>query len=161
MCGDGSFLMMSSEIVTSIPRGCQKLIIVLVDNHGYQCILDLARDRGVPRLRQRAAVPRSGHRAGSTGDYVPIDFRQHAESMGARRRRRAARPTRSARRLPGPARRDRPHGRRRPDVAPTSRVPGMEGWWDVPVAEVSGQDNVHEARDRYEHSLALQRRDLL
>ena len=46
-------------------------------------------------------------------------------------------------------------------TSPAGRVPGMEGWWDVPVAEVSGQDNVHEARDRYEHSLALQRRDLL
>ena len=57
-------------------------------------------------------------------------------------------------------------GRDRPTVvvvptSPAGRVPGMEGWWDVPVAEVSGQDNVHEARDRYERSLALQRRELL
>ena len=65
---------------------------------------------------------------GSTGAYVPIDFRQHAESMGARRRRRAhaGRDPRRARRgaRPRPA-----HGHRRPDVArgPRARHGGLVG----------------------------------
>ena len=94
-----------------------------------------------------------------TGDYVPIDFRKHAESMGA-----VAVDAAHARRDPRRARRSAPPDRPTVVVMPTSpegRVPGDEGWWDVPVAEVSGQDNVHEARDRYERSLALQRRELL
>jgi TPP-dependent trihydroxycyclohexane-1,2-dione (THcHDO) dehydratase len=37
----------------------------------------------------------------------------------------------------------------------------MEGWWDVPVAAASAQSNIHDARDRYERGLALQRPDLL
>jgi 3D-(3,5/4)-trihydroxycyclohexane-1,2-dione acylhydrolase (decyclizing) len=46
MVGDGSYLMMNSEIVTAVGEGI-RLTIVLVDNHGYQCILGLQRAVGV------------------------------------------------------------------------------------------------------------------
>jgi 3D-(3,5/4)-trihydroxycyclohexane-1,2-dione acylhydrolase (decyclizing) len=56
-------------------------------------------------------------------------------------------------------------GRDRPSVivvptSPAGRVPGMESWWDVPVAEASTQDNVHIARERYEAAAAARRTDL-
>ena len=57
MVGDGSYLMMNSEIVTAVAEGL-KLTIVVLDNHGFQCILALQRLVGVPGLRQRAALPR-------------------------------------------------------------------------------------------------------
>jgi TPP-dependent trihydroxycyclohexane-1,2-dione (THcHDO) dehydratase len=79
--GDGSYLMMNSEIVTAVAEGL-KLTIVVLDNHGYQCILGLQRIVGVSdfgnELRYRD--PKSGS---LTGDYVPVDFKKHAESMGA------------------------------------------------------------------------------
>ena len=157
MVGDGSYLMLNSEIVTAVAERLP-LTVVVLDNHGYQCILDLARDRGVRdfgnELRFRDPVTRR-----LTGDYIPVDFRQHAESMGAVAVD-AGTPDEIRAALAGARGRDRPTVVVVP-TSPAGRVPGMEGWWDVPVAEVSGQDNVHEARDRYEHSLALQRRDLL
>src|SRR5208282_6473020 len=81
MVGDGSYLMMNSEIVTAVGEGI-RLTIVVVDNHGYQCILELQRAVGVSdfgnELRYR------NHRTQLlTGDYIPVDFQRHAEAMGA------------------------------------------------------------------------------
>ncbi len=156
MVGDGSYLMLNSEIVTAVAEGLPVTIVVL-DNHGYQCILDLARDSGVPDFGNELRF-RDPATSRLTGPYVPIDFRAHAEAMGAIavtaitpdeiRTALAAAP-----------------GRPRPTViviptSPAGRVPSMEGWWDVPVAAASSQSNIHEARARYERALALQRRDL-
>jgi 3D-(3,5/4)-trihydroxycyclohexane-1,2-dione acylhydrolase (decyclizing) len=157
MVGDGSYLMLNSEIVTAVAEGLPVTIVVL-DNHGYQCILDLARDSGVPdfgnELRFRDPVT-----SRLTGPYVPIDFRAHAEAMGAIAV--AAGTAEEIRAALAAA-----PGRSRPTViviptSPAGRVPSMEGWWDVPVAAASSQSNIHEARERYERGLALQRRDLL
>jgi 3D-(3,5/4)-trihydroxycyclohexane-1,2-dione acylhydrolase (decyclizing) len=157
MVGDGSYLMLNSEIVTGVAEGLG-FVVVLLDNHGYQCILDLARDRGVRDFGNelRFRDPATGRH---TGAYVPIDFRAHAEAMGAH----AVMAT-TADEIRAALEASR--GRTRPTVivvptSPAGRVPGMESWWDVPVAEASSQDNVHEARDRYERQLALQRPDLL
>ena len=94
------------------------------------------------------------------GAYVPIDFRAHAAAMGA---------FAVEARTPDEIRAALADARGRGDrptviVVPTSpdgRVPGMEGWWDVPVAEASDQDNVHEARERYERAREVQRTELL
>ena len=112
-----------------------------------------------PRLRQRAAVPRSRHPSAHRRLH-PRRLPAARRVDGRRRRERRHARARSAPRSPGRAAATGPRSSSCP-TSPAGRVPGMEGWWDVPVAEVSGQDNVHEARDRYEHSLALQRRDLL
>ncbi len=107
MVGDGSYLMLNSEIVTAVAEGL-KLTIVVLDNHGFQCILALQRGVGVPdfgnELRFR---DRTTNRL--TGPYVPIDFRAHAEAMGA-----LALHGPHARRA---ARRARPGTRSRPDHA--------------------------------------------
>ncbi len=157
MVGDGSYLMLNSEIVTAVAEGLPFTVVVL-DNHGYQCILDLARDRGVRDFGNELRF-RDPARNRLTGAYIPIDFRQHAASMGAIAVD-ARTPDEIRAALAGARGRDRPTVVVVP-TSPAGRVPGMEGWWDVPVAEVSGQDNVHEARDRYERGLALQRRELL
>src|ERR1700676_2763433 len=75
MVGDGSYLMMNSEIVTAVGEGL-KLTIVLVDNHGYQCILGLQRAVGVSdfgnELRYRDPATKQ-----LTGEYILVDFLKH------------------------------------------------------------------------------------
>ena len=75
--GDGTYLMLNSEIVTAVAEGI-KLTIVVFDNHGYQCIKDLAWACGVPAVRQRAAVPR--------GRHGPADRRLHPGGLQEARR---------------------------------------------------------------------------
>jgi 3D-(3,5/4)-trihydroxycyclohexane-1,2-dione acylhydrolase (decyclizing) len=149
--------MLNSEIVTAVMER-QPVTIVVLDNHGFQCILDLARASGVRDFGNELRF-RDPKRDRLEGDYVPIDFRAHAESMGAR-----AVTARTADEIRAGLAGAREGGRPTVIVVPTSpagRVPGMDSWWDVPVAESSTQDNIHEARARYEQAVAKQRRDLL
>ena len=111
MVGDGSYLMMSSEIVTSIQEG-YKLNIVLLDNHGFSSIGGLSQaDRlaadSAPTTGCRTAKPGS-----STATIVPVDF-----AAAARRAGRAA-PSRGDTRdefeeRAGSNAKTRPHHRRR------------------------------------------------
>ena len=156
MVGDGSYLMLNSEIVTAVAEGL-KLTIVVLDNHGFQCILALQRLSGVPdfgnELRFRDRTTRQ-----LTGPYVPIDFRAHAEAMGA-----LALLARTPDELREALVQARAADRITVIVVPTEpekRVPGFESWWDVPVAAASEQDGVRDARDAYERSRQRQRVEL-
>ena len=73
MIGDGTYMMMNSEIVTAVAEGL-KLTIVVVDNHGYQCILGLQRICGVADLGNEPRFRDKKTRT-LTGEYVPIDFK--------------------------------------------------------------------------------------
>jgi 3D-(3,5/4)-trihydroxycyclohexane-1,2-dione acylhydrolase (decyclizing) len=146
MIGDGSYLMMNSEIVTAVAEGLG-LTIVLIDNHGYQSIHGLQRSCGTPSFNNelRYRNPRTGR---TDGDYVPVDFVKHAEAMGARAF--YAPDEESLKNALQQA--------KSPDrvtvivvpVDPEKRVPGFEGWWDVPVAQVTEQQAVKAARQQYE-----------
>jgi 3D-(3,5/4)-trihydroxycyclohexane-1,2-dione acylhydrolase (decyclizing) len=145
MIGDGSYLMMNSEIVTAVQEGIN-VTVVLVDNHGFQSIHGLQRSVGSPSFGNelRYRDPRTGH---LTGEYVPIDFVKHAEAMGAR-----AIYAPSADVLRAALRRAAESDRITVVVVPVDperRVPGFEGWWDVPVAEVAAQEPVISARGAY------------
>ncbi|HEY3108384.1 MAG TPA: 3D-(3,5/4)-trihydroxycyclohexane-1,2-dione acylhydrolase (decyclizing) [Chloroflexota bacterium] len=145
MIGDGSYLLMNSEIVTAVQEGID-ITIVLVDNGGFQSIHGLQRSVGTPsfgnELRFRDA--KTGRLSGQT---VPVDFIAHARAMGARTY------------LAGTAdelRQALADARGNPTidlivvpVDPERRVPSFEGWWDVPVAEVSEQASVKKARAVY------------
>jgi 3D-(3,5/4)-trihydroxycyclohexane-1,2-dione acylhydrolase (decyclizing) len=151
--GDGSYLMMNSEIVTAVAEGL-KFTVVLLDNHGFGCITGLARSVGVPdfgndlRFRDKA-------RNRLTGPYVPVDYRKHAEAMGA-----LAIFAGTAMELKAALAQADQSDRVTVIVVPVDpekRVPGFEGWWDVPAAEVSGQAGVRAARQGYEQARTLQR----
>jgi 3D-(3,5/4)-trihydroxycyclohexane-1,2-dione acylhydrolase (decyclizing) len=148
--------MLNSEIVTAVAEGI-KLTIVVFDNHGYQCIKDLAWNCGVPQFGNELRF-REAKTGRLTGDYIPVDFAKHAEAMGAigvtayteDEVRDAVLAARSA---------------SRPTVihvlvSPEKRAPGYESWWAVPPAQVSGSDLVVAARARYEEKAALQREDM-
>jgi 3D-(3,5/4)-trihydroxycyclohexane-1,2-dione acylhydrolase (decyclizing) len=153
MVGDGSYLMMNSEIVTAVGEGI-KLTIVLVDNHGYQCILGLQRAVGVSdfgnELRYRDHATKQ-----LTGEYIPVDFKKHAESMGAN-----AIFARSAADLKKAINDSRNADRVTVIVVPVDpekRMPGMGTWWDVPVAEVSAEERTRKTRENYEKATENQR----
>ena len=140
LVGDGSYLMLNHEIVTSVQEGA-KITVVLLDNHGYQCIHNLQRSCGSGgfgnEFRQRDAG------TGRLTASVPVDFVANARSLGAaafaaaQRGRTAARAGRGA---PGDA--HLPHLRSRRADTP---LPGYS-WWDVPVAEESESAEVQAAR---------------
>jgi 3D-(3,5/4)-trihydroxycyclohexane-1,2-dione acylhydrolase (decyclizing) len=153
MVGDGSYLMLSSEIVTSIQEGL-KLTIVLVDNHGFSSIGSLSRSLGTDgfgtqyRYRQNGSLGLDSD--SSPAPLLPVDLAANAESLGAKVIRcstvdelrsglEAAKGEDSTVVLAIEA--DRYEG-----------VPGYESWWDVPVAEVSEVDAVQAARVAYEQA---------
>jgi 3D-(3,5/4)-trihydroxycyclohexane-1,2-dione acylhydrolase (decyclizing) len=147
MIGDGSYLMMNSEIVTGVAEGLN-LTVVVIDNHGFQSIHGLQRSIGTPHfgleLRYRDDV------GGLDGPYVPVDYAGHARAMGAK----AVHVSAEAELR---AELEAAQGRSGVnvivvDVDPEKRVGGYAfgGWWDVPIAEVSDLESVREARERYE-----------
>jgi 3D-(3,5/4)-trihydroxycyclohexane-1,2-dione acylhydrolase (decyclizing) len=155
--GDGTYLMLNSEIVTAVAEGI-RMTVVVFDNHGYQCIKDLAWSCGIPQFGNelRYREPVTGR---LTGGYIPVDFAKHAEAMGAigvtahtgQELRDAIAAARSAERVTVI----------HVLVSPDKRAPGYEAWWDVPPAEVSGSDLVVAARARYEQAVELQREELV
>jgi 3D-(3,5/4)-trihydroxycyclohexane-1,2-dione acylhydrolase (decyclizing) len=153
MVGDGAYLMMNSEIVTAVGEGV-KLTIVLLDNHGYQCILGLQRVVGVSdfgnELRYRN--PQNGQ---LTGEYIPVDFAKHAESMGAHAI--FAQTAEEVKKALQDARNPNRVTVIVIPVDPERRMPGMGTWWDVPVAEISAEEKTRKTRENYEKAAAKQR----
>ena len=155
--GDGTYLMLNSEIVTAVAEGV-RITVVVFDNHGYQCIKDLAWNCGIPQFGNELRF-REASTGRLTGAYVPVDFAKHAEAMGA-----IGVTARTEQEI-----RDAIAAARTADrttvihvlVSSDKRAPGYESWWDVPPAEVSGSQTVNAARARYEEAVALQREELV
>jgi 3D-(3,5/4)-trihydroxycyclohexane-1,2-dione acylhydrolase (decyclizing) len=140
LVGDGSWLLMSSELMTAAEQGV-RITCVLVDNHGYGSIGGLSRSLGSEGF--------------GTDRSAGVDLEANARSLGAEavrvktlgelRAALAAAPT-----------------RKRSTVVcvecdPLVGVPSYESWWDVPVAEVSEQLPVETARRTYERELTRER----
>ncbi len=161
LVGDGSYLMLAQEIVTSIQER-QKLIVVLVDNHGFASIGALSRSLGSEgfgtQYRYREKDSLGLDREGPQGDTLPVDFVANASSLGAIATRAHTIPElREA--LAAAKRADRTCVIRI-ETDRYESVPGYESWWDVAPAEVSGLGDVRAARERYEQSRRKQRRYL-
>jgi 3D-(3,5/4)-trihydroxycyclohexane-1,2-dione acylhydrolase (decyclizing) len=153
MVGDGSFLMMASEIVTSIQEG-YKLNIVLLDNHGFGSIGALSQSLGSSGFgtEYRYREPRTGQ---LSGDHLPVDFVKLAEGMGAH----AVRANTTAD-VEQALRGMREHDRTTVVVVEVDKwesVPGYESWWDVPMSEVSQIESIRLAREGYDESLKKER----
>jgi 3D-(3,5/4)-trihydroxycyclohexane-1,2-dione acylhydrolase (decyclizing) len=157
MVGDGSYLMMAQEIVTSVQER-MKLTIVLVDNQGFASIGGLSRSKGTAgfgtRYRYRSAGSLGDDAAHSDGEALPVDLATNAEGLGAHVFR-----AKSVEEL-----RDALVAAKKIDRTvvihiPTDRyegVPNYDSWWEVPVAEVSKSPEVVKAR--VEHERASTRR---
>jgi 3D-(3,5/4)-trihydroxycyclohexane-1,2-dione acylhydrolase (decyclizing) len=149
LVGDGSYLMLHTEIVTALQEGL-KITVVLIDNGGYQCIHGLQRHSG-GRSFGNEFRRRDGSRL--DGDFVPVDFAANARSLGAAAWR--AETAAQLRAALEAARLETRAGLIHVLVEPRA-LPGY-AWWDVPTAEVSAVASVQEARSQYERNLERQR----
>ncbi|MHB8379307.1 MAG: 3D-(3,5/4)-trihydroxycyclohexane-1,2-dione acylhydrolase (decyclizing) [Acidimicrobiales bacterium] len=152
MVGDGSYLMMSSELVTAISEGI-KIIVVLVVNHGFQSIGALSASVGVERFGTEYRFRGTSGRL--DGDVLPIDLAKNAESLGARVwRAQSIAELRTA--LQG-ARSHPTTSVIHIETDSLAAAPDSQSWWDVPVAEVSTRESTHQALATYENDQRQQR----
>jgi 3D-(3,5/4)-trihydroxycyclohexane-1,2-dione acylhydrolase (decyclizing) len=151
MVGDGSYLMMSSELVTAVQEGV-KLVVVLVQNHGFASIGALSESVGAQRFGTRYRY-RTG--SGLDGDVLPVDLAANAASLGAQVL--TARTSAELRDALVTARAASRTTVVHVETDPLRPGPDGEAWWDVPVAEVSELDTVREARARYDKDKQTQR----
>ena len=146
MVGDGSFLMMHTEIVTMVQEGI-KVNIIVVDNHGHASIGGLSKSVGSDGFGTKFRY--RGESGQLDGETLPIDFSKNCESLGAHVIRAANREQFSRAMAEAKAHQGGPVC----IVTETDRrqrVAGYESWWDVPVAEVSESEAVQSARAAYE-----------
>jgi 3D-(3,5/4)-trihydroxycyclohexane-1,2-dione acylhydrolase (decyclizing) len=148
MVGDGSYLMMSSEIVTAVQEG-YKLTIILLDNHGFSSIggLSQAVGSGGFGTDYRYRNPQTRQ---LNGEQLPIDFIANAASLGAHAIRATTR--QDLQQALETARAEKSTTVIVVEVDKELRVPGYESWWDVAIAEVSESEAVRRARAGYEES---------
>ena len=152
LVGDGSYLMLHTELVTAVQEGI-KIIVVLVVNHGFQSIGALSESVGAERFgtayRYRDA---SGQLAGPT---LPVDFAANAASLGASVLR--------ANTIPelvdalAQARSNTVTTVISIETDPFVAAPDSASWWDVPVGEVAAREAAREARVRYDAERMVQR----
>ncbi len=161
MCGDGSYLMMNSEIVTSIQEN-RKLTIVLVDNSGFSSIGSLSRSVGSDgfgthyRYRKDGSIGLDSEEV--PVNVLPVDLATAAESLGAHviRPQSIAELNEALAVAKGVAKTVVIH-------IPVDRyegVPDYDSFWDVPVAEVSEMESVVSAREEYAKNKGEERRYL-
>jgi 3D-(3,5/4)-trihydroxycyclohexane-1,2-dione acylhydrolase (decyclizing) len=146
MVGDGSYMMLNSELATSVMLG-RKITVVLLDNRGYGCINRLQMATGGANFNN--LLKDAYHE-----EMPDIDFRKHAEAMGA-----VALKTGSIAELEQALNDTRGNGRTTVIVIDTDPLITTQAgghWWDVAVPEVSPRESVNKAREAYVKALAAQ-----
>ena len=147
MVGDGSYLMLNSEIATSAMLGL-KLTIVLLDNRGFGCINRLQMGTGGASFNNLLKDARH--------EVLPeIDFAAHAASLGA-----ISEKVAGIADLEAALERAKSASRTTVVVIETDPLVSTDAgghWWDVAVPEVSPRREVVEARRAYEEKVKLQR----
>ncbi len=150
MVGDGGYLMMPTELVTAVQEGV-KVIVVLVQNHGFHSIGSLSESLGSQRFGTKYRYrSESGH---LDGERLPVDLAANARSLGARvievhSRSELEQAIADAKAAPA-------HGGPiviHVETDPLVYAPDSDSWWDVPVSQVSELDSTRTAyRDYAEH----------
>jgi 3D-(3,5/4)-trihydroxycyclohexane-1,2-dione acylhydrolase (decyclizing) len=156
MVGDGSYLMMSSELVTAVQEHL-KIVVVLVQNHGFASIGALSASVGSQRFGT-AYRYRNSETGRLDGAKLPLDLAANAQSLGVQ----VIRAVTIADLRAGLAAAKSADG---PvlicvETDPLVPSPDSESWWDVPIAEVSGLESVTAAGQSYQVARARQRRYL-
>ena len=157
MVGDGGYLMMPTELVTAVQERV-KVIVVLVQNHGFHSIGSLSESLGSQRFGTQLPLPRREDRSARGRSAARRPRRERPQPRRPRHRgalagRSSSRRSRRPRRLP-------------PTVAPSSSTsrptrsvyaPDSNAWWDVPVSEVSELDSTQAAYAEYTDHKSRQR----
>ncbi|MDP9885279.1 3D-(3,5/4)-trihydroxycyclohexane-1,2-dione acylhydrolase (decyclizing) [Sinomonas atrocyanea] len=161
MVGDGSYLMMHTELVTAVAEGI-KLIAVLIQNHGYASIGALSEQLGSQRFGTRYRTLDPEHHTFDDGEKLPIDLAANAESLGV-----------TVYRIePGPnaiADLEAAIGKAKATPEGTGPIvihiesdplidaPSSESWWDVPVSGASELESTQAAFATYTDHKSRQR----
>ena len=145
LVGDGSYLMLAQEIITSIQEK-YKLIIVLINNDGHSSIGGLSEATGAQGFATRFRY-RDDQSGKLHGDFLPVNLAANAESLGANVIQ-ATTPLMLKMALQEARDADKTTVVKI-DVDFDVRVPQYESWWDVPVAEVSQVESAEKAYQTY------------
>ncbi len=152
-CGDGSYLMLHSELVTSIQEG-KKINVLLFDNAGFGCINNLQMSNGIGNL---ATEFRKRDNDGQLlGELMPIDFAMSAAGYGVK--------TYSVRTMGELAAALEDSKKQTVStlidikVLPKSMTDGYDAWWHVGIASTSGKDSVRNAYKNKAENLKKARR---
>ena len=145
LVGDGSYLMLAQEIITSIQEN-YKLIIVLINNDGHSSIGGLSEATGAQGFATRFRY-RDDNSGELHGDFLPVNLAANAESLGANVIQ-ATTPHTFKMALQEARDADKTTVVKI-DVDFDVRVPQYESWWDVPVAEVSEVESAEKAYQTY------------
>lgn len=153
LVGDGSYLMLHSEMVTSLQEG-RKFTVLLFDNHGFQCIHNLQRGHGSDgfgnEFRYREAATGK-----LTGGYMPIDFAAHARSLGAKAYK--ANTPEELKEALLKAKEETVTTLIEIPVVPGTNTQGYESWWQVGVPEVSESEKVIAAHEEMKKNIQAAR----
>ncbi len=157
MVGDGSYLMLSADIVTSVQEG-YKLTIILVDNDGFKSIGALSRSIGNEGFGTRYLYPTQNGLPGDNAESVerlPVDLAANARSLGAH-----VIECQSYDDFVSALDTAKTIKRTTVIYIKNDRyesVQGYESWWDAPVAEVSEIESVQQARAEWEEMRLTER----
>jgi 3D-(3,5/4)-trihydroxycyclohexane-1,2-dione acylhydrolase (decyclizing) len=141
LVGDGSFLMLHSELVTALQEGIA-IRIVLFDNRGFQCIRGLQQSQGSAGFGNELRRRESGARS-AEGDAWPIDFAAYAGALGCATFR--ARTVEELDAALAAARASERAALIEVKVDRDSMTGGYDSWWRVGVPEVSRREDVEAA----------------
>ncbi|PNI07660.1 3D-(3,5/4)-trihydroxycyclohexane-1,2-dione acylhydrolase (decyclizing) [Arthrobacter sp. AFG7.2] len=162
MVGDGSYLMMHTELVTAVAERI-KLIVVLIQNHGYASIGSLSEMLGSQRFGTQYRTLDEEQHSFDDGETLPVDLALNAESLGVKVIRiepgekviaeleQAIRDAKAAPEGSGPI-------LIHVESDPLLDAPSSESWWDVPVSQASELDSTQQAYQTYTDHKARQRK---
>ena len=161
MMGDGSYLMMHTELVTAVAEGL-KFIVVLVQNHGFASIGHLSEDIGSQRYGTKYRFRDSKSNNHEAGDVLPVDLATNAESLGMNVIR-IAETTNAIADLSTAMKVAKAH----PTATlihinsdPLLYAPGGEAWWEVPIPEISTLESTQKAYASYTQARKAQKKYL-
>jgi len=141
LVGDGSFNMLHSEFLTSLQENV-KINVILIDNHGFQCIHNLQRSQGIPSFGNEYRY-REGETARLTGAYLPVDYAMIAKGYGgagyrAETMKEVAAGVKAMKKQSKSCLIDI-------KTLPGTMTDGYDAWWRVGTAQVSKHKAVEEA----------------
>jgi 3D-(3,5/4)-trihydroxycyclohexane-1,2-dione acylhydrolase (decyclizing) len=151
--GDGSYLMLHSELVTSIQEG-KKINVLLFDNAGFGCINNLQMSNGMDSIGTEFRY-RAEHNGRHNGHIIPIDFAKSAAGYGVKTY--TVKTIKQLKEAIEDAKKQRISTLIDIKVLPKTMTDGYESWWNVGVAEVSEKETVRNAYEEKEKQLKQSR----
>ncbi|WP_327670441.1 MULTISPECIES: 3D-(3,5/4)-trihydroxycyclohexane-1,2-dione acylhydrolase (decyclizing) [unclassified Streptomyces] len=158
LVGDGTYLMLPTEIVTAVQEGIPVKVVIL-QNHGYASIGGLSASVGAEGFATQYRF--AGEQGAYAGAPLPVDLAANAASLGMTvHRAKTVRDLREALAVARDATRPTCVYVETETADTVSGPPPAQAWWDVPVAETAERSAAVKAREEYDRRAAGRRRHL-